>query len=99
LHTAGWIVVRFSYDTIRLEPERCVAQLQSMLRQDTLLAPLLIENPLIEQPDMAPDPLFALTPAPRRMKEMLSAYFASIHSKLNMKTLRQCQIQAFAALG
>ena len=99
LHAAGWIVIRFSYDTIRLEPERCVAQLQTMLKQDTLLAPLLIENPIIEQPDMAPDPLLALTSAPRRMKEMLSPYFASVYNKLNLKTLRQCQIEAFAALG
>ncbi|MFL5704030.1 MAG: DEAD/DEAH box helicase family protein [Ktedonobacteraceae bacterium] len=99
LQVAGWVVVRFSYDMIRLEPERCVAQLQSVLKQDPLLVAFVIQNPVIEQPDMAPDPLFALTPAPRRTKEMISPYFNSVHNRLNMKTLRECQTQAFAALG
>jgi very-short-patch-repair endonuclease len=38
LHAAGWLVVRFSYDMIRQEPARCLAQLQSVLKQDPLLA-------------------------------------------------------------
>src|SRR6266567_2247387 len=31
LHAAGWLAVRFSYDMIRLDPARCVAQMQSVL--------------------------------------------------------------------
>ncbi len=99
LHAAGWIVVRFSYDAIRLDSERCIAQLQSVLKQDPLLATLLMQNPIVERPDMDPDPLYSLTPAPGGTREMLPSYFASIHNKLNLKTLRECQIQAFSALG
>jgi len=99
LHAAGWLVVRFSYDMIRLEPARCVAQLQSVLNQDPLLAAYVIPKPLIEQPLMDPDPLFALTPAPRRTREIVSSYFDSVRNKLHLQTLRQCQMEAFAALG
>jgi superfamily II DNA or RNA helicase/very-short-patch-repair endonuclease len=99
LHAAGWIAIRFSYDMIRLEPARCVAQFQSVLNQDPLLAAFVNPKSLIEQPDMDPDPLFALTPAPRRSREMISSYFDSVHNKLHLKTLRQCQTEAFAALG
>jgi superfamily II DNA or RNA helicase/very-short-patch-repair endonuclease len=99
LHAAGWLVVRFSYDMIRLEPARCVAQFQSVLKQDPLLATFIIPRPLVEQPDMDPDPLFGLTPTPRRTREMVSSYFDSVRNKLHMKTLRECQIEAFAALG
>ncbi|HEY6287421.1 MAG TPA: DEAD/DEAH box helicase family protein [Ktedonobacteraceae bacterium] len=99
LHAAGWLAVRFSYDMIRLDPARCVAQMQSVLNQDPLLAAFVIPKPLIEQPDMDPDPLFSLTPAPRRTREMVSSYFDSVRNKLHLKTLHQCQTEAFAALG
>src|SRR6266566_4896293 len=99
LHAAGWLVVRFSYDMLRLEPARCVAQLQSVLNRDPLLADYVIPKPFIEQPDMDPDPLFALTPAPRSTREVVSSYFDSHRNKLHLKTLRQCQTEAFAALG
>jgi superfamily II DNA or RNA helicase len=99
LHAAGWIVVRFSYDMIRLDPERCVAQIQSVFIYDTLLTTFIIPMPCIEQPEMDPDPLFALTPAPRRTREMVSSYFDSVRGKLQLKTLRECQTEAFAALG
>ena len=95
----GWLVVRFSYDMIRLEPARCVAQLQSVLNQDRLLAAYIIPRPFIEQPAMDPDPLFSLTPAPGRTREMINSYFDSVRNKLHLKTLRQCQAEAFAALG
>jgi hypothetical protein len=84
---------------IRLEPARCVAQFQSVLNQDPLLAAFVIPKPLIEQPDMDPDPLFALTPTPWRAREVVFSYFDSVRNKLQLKTLRQCQTEAFAALG
>src|SRR5262245_10429335 len=34
LHAVGLIVVRFSYDAIRLDTARCVAQLQALLARD-----------------------------------------------------------------
>lgn len=99
LHAAGWVAVRFSYDMIRLEPARCVAQLQAMLDRDPLLTTFVILHPAIESPIMDPDPLFGFTPAPRRTREMLSSYFDSIRNKLHLKTLRECQAEAFVALG
>lgn len=86
LHAAGWITVRFSYDMIRLEPERCVVQLQAVLNQDPLLATFVLPRPVIEQPDMDPDPLAGLTPVLRSVREMLSSYFDSIRNKLHLKT-------------
>jgi len=99
LHAAGWRVIRFSYDMIRLEPTRCVAQLQSVLNLDPLLATFLIANPLIEQPTMDPDPLCALTSAPRSTREMTTSYFDAIRNNVQLKPLRACQAEAFAALG
>jgi hypothetical protein len=46
---------------------------------------------------MDPDPLHALAPAPNRI--MSDSYFATVRNKLNHKTLRDCQTQAFAALA
>ena len=34
LHAAGWTVLRFSYDSIRLDTGRCVSQLQAVLALD-----------------------------------------------------------------
>ncbi|HVB20555.1 MAG TPA: DEAD/DEAH box helicase family protein [Ktedonobacteraceae bacterium] len=99
LHAAGWIVIRFSYDTIRSDPARCVAQLQSVLKQDALLTTLINPHPVIERPEMSPDPLFGLTSTSRFTGEMPLSYFEYVRHKLNLKTLRNCQIQAFAALG
>jgi len=65
LPATGRVVVRFSYDAIRSDTARCVRQLQAVLRQDPLLAGYLIGNPVIERPDMDPDPLRALEPSPR----------------------------------
>ncbi len=85
LHAAGWRVIRFSYDMIRHEPARCVAQLQSVLNQDPLLATYVIPMPLIEQPDMDPDPLFALTSAPRSTREMVTSYFDAIRNNVHFE--------------
>src|SRR5262245_36496891 len=38
LHATGRITIRFSYDAIRLDTARCVAQLQALLRMDARLA-------------------------------------------------------------
>ena len=37
LQTAGWIVLRFSYDSIRTETAWCITQLQAMFAGDSLL--------------------------------------------------------------
>lgn len=99
LHASGRVVIRFSYDSIRFETERCVAQLQALLRRDSKLAALLISNPKIEQPDMAPDPLFALSRPPKQTSNDMETYFDLVRSRLRLKTLRACQSEAFAALA
>ena len=99
LHTAGWIVIRFSYDAIRLDTTRCVVQFQSILSRDPLLATFLIETPVIAQPDMEPTPLFSFSPSPTATHETTDSYFESVRNKLNLGTLRDCQTQALTVLG
>jgi superfamily II DNA or RNA helicase len=99
LHAAGRVVIRFSYDAIRRDTERCVEQLQALLRMDPQLAQHLIAQPQIERPDMDPDPLYALSPAPMRSPSTMQTYFERVRERLNLKTLRGCQTEAFAALA
>jgi superfamily II DNA or RNA helicase len=99
LHAAGWIIVRFSYDSIRLETMRCVLQLQAVMALDPLLSTMLIENPVVEKPEMSPDPLYSFTISPGGTSQMTDSYFEQIRSRINLKTLRECQSQAFAALS
>jgi superfamily II DNA or RNA helicase len=107
LHATGRVVVRFSYDSIRSETARCVAQLQAVLRLDPLLARLLVPVPVIESPEMDPDPLASLRPSPTLLEEPttsdgvhpVTSYFVTVADKVNLQTLRQCQSEAFAALA
>src|SRR5215208_17153 len=100
LQAADRIVARFSYDSIRSETARCVKQLQALLLMDPLLGRLVDENPEIEEPEMDPDPLHALGPSPiGDTPHMVSSYFDAVRSKFNLKTLRECQTQAFEALS
>ena len=101
LHAAGWTVLRFSYDSIRLDTARCVSQLQAVLALDPLLLGFVVQNPHVEKPEMDPNPLFAFSPAHKTIKSMLndSSYFDTVRDKLNLKTLRDCQTQALSALG
>ncbi|MFD6811785.1 endonuclease domain-containing protein, partial [Streptomyces anthocyanicus] len=62
LAASGLTVLRFSYDAVRTDTARCVAQLQALLRQDPLLAPLVTAVPRVEVPDMAGDPMRAADP-------------------------------------
>jgi superfamily II DNA or RNA helicase len=106
LHAAGWLVVRFSYESIRLETARCVSQVQAVLARDPLLATFITSNPLIETPQMDPDPIYSLAPAPSTTRDTSAgpehtsqSYFETVRHKLNLKTLRTCQVQAFEALA
>jgi len=66
-----------------------------------LLTDLLVTHPIVEKPEMDPNPLYAFS---SRHKEnimtgnALESYFDTIRDKLNLKTLRDCQKQALAAL-
>lgn len=101
LHTTGRVVVRFSYDSIRVETARCVEQLQAVLALDPLLMAFLVADPLVEPPEMDPDPLYALRTSPTSRKEerLSETYFDGARGKVNRRTLRGCQDEAFAALA
>jgi hypothetical protein len=90
---------KVEYDAIRLETARCIAQLQAVLRLDPVPRTFLIAHPVIELPAMDPDPLYALTPPPTRRGLMNASYFDTVRDKINQRTLRTCQAQAFAALA
>lgn len=103
---SGLDVIRFSYDSIRSETARCVAQLQTHLRLDPVLAPYVVAHPEVAVPEMDPDPLYALHPSPFRTSpppaigaDSVDSYFATASKNLNLRTLRQCQSEAFAALA
>ncbi|WP_370136635.1 DEAD/DEAH box helicase family protein [Streptacidiphilus sp. EB103A] len=97
---AGRAVVRFSYDAIRCDTARCVAQLQAVMATDPALAAFILDNPRVETPVMDPDPTAALGASPRaRVPREESPYFASVRDVIDMRTLRECQKQAFAALA
>lgn len=93
------MVVRFSYDSIRTDTARCIAQLQAVLAADPLLAGLVIADPQIEAPEMDPDPLYALAPSPLGRSAVSGTYFDGVRQQINQATLRDCQTQAFAALA
>ncbi len=95
LASTGRILVRFSYDSIRLETARCVAQLQAVLRMDDLLGSLLVAEPVVELPDMVPDPMHAIQAA---RSGSLTTYFDTARQRINSRTLRECQREAMGAL-
>jgi superfamily II DNA or RNA helicase/very-short-patch-repair endonuclease len=103
LHAAGWTVLRFSYDSIRHDIGRCVSQLQAVLALDPLLLKFIVPEPAIEKPEMDPNPLYAFSPVPAHIRPMADnsqqSYFDSVRTRLNLKTLRDCQNQALTALG
>jgi hypothetical protein len=70
------------------------------------LTEFVIPTPRIEPPDMDPDPLHALDAPPRSHHHaqdqdapMTTSYFDNVRTKLNHKTLRLCQQEAFTALA
>ncbi len=103
LTATGRHIVRFSYDAVRLDTARCVAQLQAVLRLDPDLAALVVDEPHIEAPEMDTNPLCALAVTPRRRPDkelqVADSYFDRIRDKLNHLTLRRCQQEAFGALA
>jgi superfamily II DNA or RNA helicase len=103
LATSGRQVIRFTYDSIRTDTARCVVQLQAVLAADPLLAPLVNPNPVVQIPEMDPDPMHALDPPPPRKARqdttMPQLYFDMVRTKLNHSTLRLCQREAFTALA
>ncbi|MFJ2779427.1 endonuclease domain-containing protein [Kitasatospora sp. NPDC087315] len=101
LAATGLTVLRFSYDAVRTDTARCVAQLQAMLRQGPALAPLLTASPHVEVPDMVGDPMRAADP-PRRASVFGAgggSYFDDVRARVDRGPLRACQDEALAALA
>jgi superfamily II DNA or RNA helicase/very-short-patch-repair endonuclease len=102
LVAAGRHPVRFTYASIREDTARCVTQLQAVMALDPTLAGFVEPDVVIETPEMDPDPLHALDLDPAAAARHASqpmTYFDAVRDKLNHKTLRLCQREAFAALG
>jgi superfamily II DNA or RNA helicase len=106
LHAAGRVVVRFSYDAIRTDTARCITQLQAVLRLDPLLAILAQADVVVGEPEMDPDPLASLRPSPSTRdaakdgeQPRMNSYFDRVRDRIDTRTLRQCQSEAFAALA
>lgn len=102
LAATGLTVLRFSYDAVRTDTARCVAQLQAMLRRDPLLAPLVTAVPNVEIPDMSGDPMRSADP-PRGAAPVWpvpgGAYFDEVRGRVDRGPLRSCQDEALAALA
>jgi superfamily II DNA or RNA helicase/very-short-patch-repair endonuclease len=99
LTATGRHIVRFTYDSIRTDTTRCVAQLQAVLNRDVLLSQYLIPNPVVEVPEMEADALHALDASPINRTAITGTYFDGVRSKINRATLRLCQREAFTALA
>ena len=99
LAAAGFTVLRFSYDAVRRDTARCVRQLQAILRQDPRLAPHVVEDPVVEVPDMEPDPLAGLGPPGPPREERAYGYFQRTRSRIHFGPLRECQREALKALA
>jgi superfamily II DNA or RNA helicase len=97
LAATGRVILRFSYDSVRLDAARCVAQLQAAMLLDPLLRTFVDPSPIIEMPVMEANPLYALQSVQAPSRPM--TYFDSVRDKVNQRTLRQCQVEAFSALA
>jgi superfamily II DNA or RNA helicase/very-short-patch-repair endonuclease len=98
LTSLGFVVLRFSYDAIRDDTNRCVGQLQAVLRGDPVLAAHLVENPIVPVPhDMTPNPLGLTTPP--RPAPAQQDYFDLARQRIDLGPLRDCQTEAMIALA
>lgn len=98
IQNQGWKILRFSYDSIKYDIERCIKQLQEMLSFDNNLKDLLINNPNIVIPDM-PENYLQSCIYYNKEGNMNKTIFDSFREKIDIKTLRKCQISAFSALS
>src|SRR5918994_868426 len=59
-----------------------------------------VANPVVEEPEMEPDPLYAAAPSPvGGDRPRIESYFKAVRDRLNKRTFRECQAQAFEALA
>jgi very-short-patch-repair endonuclease len=99
LTSLGFVVLRFSYDAIRDDTSRCVAQLQSVLRSDPALAGYVVDDPIVPVPhDMTPNPLGLTTP-PAQAPPGQPDYFDRVRQHIDLHPLRGCQQEAMTALA
>ena len=101
IHSTGRIVIRFTYDAIRHKTSLCVRQFQDLLANDEKLRGLLVESPIVEIPEMDPDPLYALAKTNKTKKQAMPDRFNFdlARQKLNRGTLRMCQRESLHELA
>ncbi len=101
LATAGYTVVRFSYDAVRSSTRRCAEQLSAVMRHDDALAKHLRPTLHIETPEMPSDPAFSLarrsTDAPLDVP-VDASFFERVRYGVDARVLRGCQQEALDAL-
>ena len=97
LSALGYTILRYSYESVRLDTERCVEQLQAVLRNDPLLCGSLVPHPQVAVPDMIPSPLQAAA-APSSERAATPNFFDTARAHLDRRTLRPCQDDALTAL-
>jgi len=99
LTSLGFVVLRFSYDAIRDDTRRCVAQLQTVLRRDPTLAGYVIDDPIVPVPyGMTPNPLGLVMP-PAPVPSVQYNYFDLARQRIDLHPLRNCQHEAMIALA
>jgi superfamily II DNA or RNA helicase len=99
LTSLGFVVLRFSYDAIRDDTARCVAQLQAVLRDDPALAAQLIANPIVPVPDDMTPNLLGLATPPAQTVRPQPDYFDLVRQRMDLGPLRPCQREAMASLA
>ena len=112
LVASGRRVVRFTYDAIRTDVGRCIAQLQAAMATDPSLARYVDPDPFVEVPTMDPDPDHALDPSPAAPAVRHDPdpspttgpadepnWFERARVAVNRDTLRLCQREAHMALS
>ncbi|WP_433803545.1 DEAD/DEAH box helicase family protein [Actinomycetospora sp. CA-084318] len=97
LSALGYTILRYSYESVRLDTARCVQQLQAVLRNDPLLRRSLVLNPDVIAPDMITSPLQAAAP-PSSSAPSTDTFFATARALLDRRTLRPCQDDALTSL-
>lgn len=98
LQSMGWEIIRFSFDAIKHQVERCVEQMQDILLSDDELSEFVIINPDIKEPEMPINYVNSFMYFDQEFKPM-NSIFDTFRNKLNQKTLRECQLSAFSELS
>jgi hypothetical protein len=88
LTAAGWRILRFSYDAIRLDTARCVEKLRAILALDPIMGAALAQGCVVEPPEMPVGHLHAVDPSPAG--PVADKPFDRLRAALDLTPLRRC---------